>query len=74
MLELKLSKSYLSALFEEAKHGRTFSTEANAMIREISEPGVFLSEFFGDIDKAPGTRFEAHLKNRAHQINNTPKV
>lgn len=74
MMELKLSRAYIACLFEEAKHARTFSVEANAMLREITEPGVFITEFFEYIDKAPATRFEAHLKRQANLKANAQTV
>lgn len=67
-LSLSLVKSYLEALWQLARHGNTFASEANEMIREIADKDVRLGEFFYKIDLDPSNAFESHLKQTARQI------
>lgn len=67
-MEMKMIRAYLGALFTLAKHGRTFAVEANALIRDIAEPGVSAEEVFVAIYREPATPFEGHLKATAHNI------
>lgn len=71
-MELHMIRAYLGAVFALAKHGRTFSIEANALIRELCAPECNAGELFEAIDRAPAGPFEAHLKATAHNIARAP--
>lgn len=64
-MELKIVRAYISALFDMAKTGQTFSTEANALIRELAEPQAKVIEIFEPIHRAPANSFESALKFNA---------
>lgn len=61
-------RAYIGALFALAKHGQTFSSDANNLIREIADPGVSAEDVFSAIDKNPSKGFESLLKSTAHRI------
>jgi hypothetical protein len=48
-LNLVTTQLYIQTLFDLARPDQTTTTEAAAMIREISRPDVVAAEFFHDI-------------------------
>lgn len=69
-LSLPQTQAYLSALFTLARHGNTFATEANAMIRDVSHKEVVAGEFFAPIHSNPSNAFESALQQTAKRLIN----